>query len=64
MYESLLLIKLHASFLLRKRSWHWCFPVSFANIFENKFFTEHFEATASVHATKVRKIVLLVAQIY
>ena len=30
--------------LLKKRLWHWCFPVKFLR---TPFFTEHFRTTAS-----------------
>ena len=31
---------------MKKRLWQSCFPVSFENIFKNKSFTEHLQATA------------------
>ena len=34
--------------LLKKRLWHRCFPVNFAKISKNTFFTEHLWATASI----------------
>ena len=27
--------------LLKKRLWHWCFPVNFAKFLRTPFFTEH-----------------------
>ena len=35
--------------LLKKRLWHRCFPVSFANFSRTHFFAEHFWTTASVN---------------
>ena len=37
------LIKLQAppATLLKKRLWHWCFPVNFAKFLRTPFFTEH-----------------------
>ena len=40
------LIKLQATILWKERLWHRCFPVSFSEIFQNVFFTEHLRATA------------------
>ena len=37
--QSLFLIKLQP--LLKKRLWHWCFPVNFAKFLRTPFFTEH-----------------------
>ena len=34
--------------LLKKRLWHRFFPVTFAKISKNTFFTEHLRTTASV----------------
>ena len=34
--------------LLKKRLWHWCFPVNFAKFLRTPFFTEHLWVTASV----------------
>ena len=33
--------------LLKKRSWHRCFPMSFCEISKNTFFTEHLWTSAS-----------------
>ena len=33
---------LRPAILFKKRLWHRCFPVNFAKIFKNNFFTEHF----------------------
>ena len=58
--ESLYLIKLQAwpATLLKKRLWHRCFPVNFAKISKNTFFTEHLWLTASdfVHLKGATKL--------
>ena len=37
--------------LLKKRLWHWCFPVNFVKFARTPLFTEHFRATASKEHT-------------
>ena len=37
---------------LKKRLWHRRFPVKFAKVFKNVFFTEHLQITASVITEK------------
>ena len=32
---------LRSAILFKKRLWHRCFPLNFAKIFKNTFFTEH-----------------------
>ena len=33
--------------LLKKRLWHWCFPVNFSKFLKTPFFIEHLWTTAS-----------------
>ena len=39
--------------LLKKRFWHWCFPVNFAKFLRTPFFTEHLRKTASVRSQDI-----------
>ena len=40
-------LRLRPATLLKKRLWHWGFPVNFCEISKNIFFAEHLRASAS-----------------